>query len=222
MSPWRLWSAQNTTAAPGDLDVNFLPGMVAGTIVSTAIQPDGKIVIGGSFFGIDSVPRNHIARLEADGAVDTDFNPNANNFNGNDQIACIAVQPDGKTIIGGGFTRVGGVPRTYIARVLANGAVDTDFNPNANGWVQSVFVQRDGKIIVGGAFTTVGGVPRSGIARLHFDGTLDTDFVATVESPNGCPGVICSAVQTDGKILVRGHFSIEQFDPKLDAQQGGT
>ena len=68
-----------------------------------------------------------IARLNADGTLDTGFNPNANN-----DVYSIALQADGKILLGGRFTTIGGVQRNYIARLNADGTLDTGFNPNAN------------------------------------------------------------------------------------------
>ena len=64
-------------AAPGDpdpLDAN----VVGNFVTATAVQPDGKIIIGGNFSSVLGVPRNHIARLNANGTLDMGFNPNAN------------------------------------------------------------------------------------------------------------------------------------------------
>ncbi len=91
-------------------------------------------------------------------------------------VYSVAVQADGKILLGGDFTTVGGTPRNHIARLNADGTLDTGFNPNANGDVYSVAVQADGKILLGGNFTTVGGTARNHIARLNADGTLDTGF----------------------------------------------
>jgi hypothetical protein len=59
------------------------------------------------------VARNYVARLNADGTLDTSFNPNANNV-----VWSVAVQGDGKVLVGGGFGAVGGVARNYVARLL--------------------------------------------------------------------------------------------------------
>ena len=96
--------------------------------------------------------RNYIARLNADGTLDTGFNPNADGY-----VYSIALQADGKILIGGCFTTIGGVTRNRIARLNADGTLDTGFNPNANGHVYSIALQADGKILVGGDFTTIGG-----------------------------------------------------------------
>src|SRR4029077_1894189 len=96
------------------------------------VQPDGKILIGGDFTtlspnGGGAVTRNHIARLNADGTLDTAFNPNAN-----DSVLSIAVQADGKILAGGYFTSIGGQTRNYVARLDATTGLADSFNPTAN------------------------------------------------------------------------------------------
>jgi uncharacterized delta-60 repeat protein len=188
--------AQPTAAAPGDLDTGFNPN-ANGSIYATAVQPDGKIVIGGYFTTVGGATRNYIARLNADGTLDTSFNPTANNG-----VNCTIVQADGKIILGGQFTTIGGGTRNNLARLNADGTLDTTFNPNANVDVLCLALQTDGKIVVGGRFTTVGGVPRNRIARLNADGTLDTNF-----NPNANSEVHAVAVQADGKIVIGGIFT---------------
>ncbi|WP_198973221.1 delta-60 repeat domain-containing protein, partial [Xylophilus sp. ASV27] len=72
------------------------------------------------------------------------------------------------------FTQLGG--RNYLARLNADGSLDTGFNPGANSTVYSLAVQPDGKVLVGGAFNQLGGQRRNGLARLNADGSLDTGF----------------------------------------------
>ncbi len=64
----------------------------------------------GGFTSVGGQARNRIARLNADGSVDAGFNPDANGA-----VAGLAVQPDGKVLVGGAFTSVGGQPRNNIA-----------------------------------------------------------------------------------------------------------
>src|SRR4029077_6998849 len=90
---------------------------------------------------------NHIARLNADGTLDTAFNPNAN-----DSVLSIAVQADGKILAGGYFTSIGGQTRNYVARLDATTGLADLFNPNANDVVKSIAVQADGKNLAGGFF----------------------------------------------------------------------
>src|SRR5947209_16751172 len=118
--------------------------------------------------------------MRAQSALDG-FDPNASGT-----VQVVVVQPDGKILIGGNFTTLspnGGasVTRNRIARLNADGTLDTAFNPNANARVSTIVVQGDGKILLGGSFTTLspnGGaaVTRNRITRLNEDGTLDTVF----------------------------------------------
>ena len=50
-----------------------------------------------------------IGRLNADGTLDTSFNPGADVL-----VAALAVQADGKVVVGGGFTYLGGAARRFI------------------------------------------------------------------------------------------------------------
>jgi len=202
-----LVTPPNSHAAAGDLDPLNL-AIVGNVVMATAVQPDGKTIIAGTFTSVLGQPRNHIARLNTDGTLDTGFNPKPNSG-----VECVAVQADGKILLGGGFTTLqpNGAPsptvRNYIARVNADGTLDTGFDPWANNYVNNVVVQADGKILLAGEFTTLqpngaaSTTPRRSIARVNADGTLDTGF-----DPKPGGGVECVAVQTDGKILLGGYF----------------
>ena len=129
------------------------------------------------------------------------FNPNADA-----PVEAIALQADGKILVGGTFTNIGGQPRNRIARLdPATGLADS-FNPNANGLVDVIVVQADGKILVGGDFNgtnSIGGQTRNRIARLDATtGLADSSF-----DPNANALVLSIAVQADAKILVGGYFN---------------
>ncbi len=195
----------------GTLDTTFDPG-ANGEVDALAIQADGKILVGGAFTtlgGGGTTVRNHIARLNSNGTPDTSFDPGANN-----NVLALAVQPDGKILLGGDFTTVGGggtgtTPRARIARLFANGTAEASFDPGANDHVKALVVQADAQILVGGDFTTFGGggsgmTARNHIARLNLDGTLDTSFDPGANQT----AVIVLAVQADNKILVGGTFTM--------------
>jgi len=188
--------------ADGSLDMGFNPGTGANAIIWTAaLQPDGKIIIGGFFSSYNGTPIDHIARLNADGSLDMSFNPL---MGANNRVLTAALQPDGKIIIGGEFTSYDGTPISRIARLNANGSLDTAFNPGtgANNWVYTVAHQPDGKIIIGGAFTYYNNTLQSRIARLNADGSLDMSF-----NPIGANNrVLTAALQPDGKIIIGGGF----------------
>jgi uncharacterized delta-60 repeat protein len=189
----------------GDSDlVDFNIVGLAGLV--TAVQPDGKTIIAGFFTSVLGQPRNHIARLNADGTLDEGFNPNAN-----DTVSCVEVLPDGKVLIGGSFTTMGGVARNYIARVNANGTLDTGFDPRANNTLSNVRAQADGKVLLAGNFTALqpngaaAPITRNHFARVNANGTLDTAF-----DPNLNGYVECVTVQTDGRMVLAGDFTTIQ------------
>ena len=188
----------------GTLDTTFNSGMGANSSVeSIATQVDGKILIGGGFTSYNGVARNHIARLNADGSLDTTFNPGTG---ANNLVTSIAIQADGKILIGGWFTSYNGAARNYIARLNTNGNFDTAFNlgTGANGSIWSIAIQADGKILIGGAITTYNGVAQNNIARLNTNGILDTAFNLGTGANAGVDSI---AIQADGKILFGGYFT---------------
>lgn len=168
-----------------------------GTVYALALQPDGKVLAGGSFSAVGGQPQKYVARMNSDGTLDAPFNPVANNW-----VYCMFAQPNGKTLVGGTFTLLGGQTVNRIGRLNVDGTVDFTFNPNASSSVYCLAVQDDGRILVGGVFTTLGGQPRNNIGRLNADGTLDATF-----NPGAAGLINCLAVQEDGKILVGGGFS---------------
>jgi uncharacterized delta-60 repeat protein len=182
-----------------------------GQVNVVVVQPDGKILIGGGFTtlapnGGAPVARNYIARLNPDGTLDTAFNPNASFV-----VRAIALQTDGKLLVGGDFTNIGGQPRNRIARLDAVTGLADSFNPNANAIVASIAVQPDGKILVGGYFegaNSIGGQTRNRIARLDAVTGLADSFDPNVN--NGMPNSASTGsivVQSDDKILIGGGFS---------------
>ncbi|MFZ1219637.1 MAG: hypothetical protein WAO00_10110, partial [Chthoniobacterales bacterium] len=186
----------------GRLDQTLNPDVVGGSfdsVFATAVQADGKIVIGGNFRSVSGVARNFIARLNTDGTLDPGFNPNAS-----DRVISIAVQEDGKVLVGGWFMSIGGQMRSRIARLDATTGLPDSFDPNANYHVNAIATQADGKILVGGEFfgaNSIGGQTRNGIARLDPATGLADSF-----DPNAKDRVNSIAVQADGKILVSGYF----------------
>jgi uncharacterized delta-60 repeat protein len=193
--------------ADGSVDQSFDPGPAAP--LAAIVQDDGSILIGGSFTTLMGsaglVARNHLARLHANGTLDEDFNPGADS-----SVFAIAVQPDGRIVVGGDFTALGGsdgqTVREFIGRINPNGAIDAAFNPGANGPVYAIVLQPDGKMVVAGDFTMLGGggtgtTQRRFIGRLNADGTLDAGFNPGADGP-----VRALALQPDGRILVGGFF----------------
>lgn len=220
-------SASNTTIwgiarlnADGTLDNSFL-NAPAGSVKSNhnvrgiAVQPDGKIVIGGYFTLIDGVARNRIARLNANGTLDTTFNVGVG-ANGN--VEDVKLQPDGKILISGSFTSVQGTTIWGVARLNANGSLDTTFVPNAaatgsiNGaWdgnfpVYQIALQADGKILINGGTLRYASEVHRGIVRLNANGTPDTSFNAALNDWG--TSVALQTVGGEQKIVVGGGFTV--------------
>jgi len=185
-----------------------------GQVLSMVLQPDGKLIIGGNFTTVQPngsgtpVTVNHIARLNADGSLDTTFKNLGVTGTYTSQVYGIALQPNGQIVIGGAFVSVGTTTRNHVARLNADGSLDTTFDPNANGIVTGVFVEKSGQIIIGGAFGTVQpngaskATIRGHLARLNANGSLDTTF-----DPEPNNAVTGFAQQLDGHLIIVGSFS---------------
>jgi uncharacterized delta-60 repeat protein len=181
-----------------------------GTISSIAVQGNGKIVVGGIFSSVDGVDQNNLARLNANGTLDTTavMNAGAVPFYFDGEIPCLAEQPDGKVIVGGNFDLLDNNNVPGLGRLNPDGSFDTTFNVGGSGPdsnVDTVLVTPAGKIFLGGLFRHYNGTSAWGYVQLNTDGTIDPTFAPgndqTVE-----PGVTEAVQQADGKIVVAGIF----------------
>lgn len=123
----------------------------------------------------------------------------------NQPVEAIAVQSDGKILIGGGFTQYNGVVRPCIARLNEDGSLDTSFDPGqgANGVVRDIAVRSDGKILIAGDFTTYAGAASNRIALLNTNGAPETSFNAA-----GVDGPIHDLdLDGSGNIVIGGQFT---------------
>ena len=197
----------------GALDENFkvvLGGSRFGCgvrVASIAAQADDKVLLAGDFDSVNGISRDRIARLNPDGSLDTTFSLSitlAPYFD----LNCIALQAEGKFILGGRFGVVNGIIRRSIVRLNADGSVDPGFSPDVaytdglNGYVRSAVVQRDGNILIGGNFQFVNGLRRDSIARLQADGSLDTSFYPGLASDAYVSAI---ALEADGKVIAAGY-----------------
>lgn len=195
----------------GSLDPAFNPGLGAnGEVNAIAVQGDGKIIIGGAFTSINGTTVGHLARLNADGSVDTGFNSVGSGANGT--VRAIAIDGSGKAVIAGSFTGYNGTTRNRLARLNTDGTLDAALDPAAGAAgggnvVQCVAIQGDGQILIGGDFITYAGTSMVGIARVNqADGTIDGTFNS---GATGVPGSVNSiSIQTDQKIIIGGLFSL--------------
>jgi uncharacterized delta-60 repeat protein len=187
----------------GSLDTTFDPGTGASHHVNTVdIHTGGKILVGGRFSTFDGTVVGRVARLNDDGSLDTSFQTTSGGANG--EVYAVAVQSDQKILIGGVFTSVNGTGRVRIARLNADGSLDSSFNAGIgpDNRVRFIELQADGKILVGGNFRKWNGVNHSRIVRLNSDGSLDGTF----SSPFPDNGYVSEIIkdESDGDIYVSG------------------
>ncbi len=180
---------------------------------SMAVQPDGKIIIGGHGNGT-----MYLTRLKSNGTIDSTFSQNGimSHHMGffDSRIHDIAVQPDGKIVATGYIAFEGGGANEsyFIARYLPNGVLDTSFAINgvlhdkfngSNSKGNSIALQPDGKIVIGAYSAS-----KWCLARYHSDGMLDPAFdfdgKISTQIPQRYAGLRALAIQPDGKIISTG------------------
>jgi len=187
---------------------NEVPGADS-YVNAVAIDASGKAVIGGDFNLYNGTAINYVARILANGFIDTTFNPGRgpDNF-----VRAIIVDASGRIVIGGDFLSVNGTPVSHIARLLPSGALDTSFVLGAgfNGSVFALTNDANGNILVGGDFTSFNTTNCNHIARLLPSGGLDATFLPSsgIGLTNGTDqDVHAVALDGLGNIILGGNFS---------------
>jgi uncharacterized delta-60 repeat protein len=192
--------------ADGTKDFGFNLGTsFNGKIYASVIQPDGKIIVAGTFTTYDGIPVGRLVRLNVDGSRDSSFDTTIGANSGT--IYGLALQTDGKLVAVGSFTKYNESTVNRIARILPNGNLDFSFvtGTGATSTIYDVAIAQYGNIVLSGTFSSFNGNPKcSKLVRLYTDGIVDT----TLTLGTSFDGTIDAlAVQTDGKIIVGGSFS---------------
>jgi uncharacterized delta-60 repeat protein len=221
-------------ASPGALDFSFSNDGIVTTNISVTtigndviVQPDDKILVGGTAELGVSGRVFYVARYNSVGNLDTTFNSSGvatidfPSANGEEVGGKLAIQADGKILIAG----TGGGQNVNVARLNANGTPDTTFDGDGKanffntgaGPVADIDVAPDGKIVITRG-DGVGGSNCLKVLRLTTNGILDTSFASTGDlqlNPN-IANVFCglrtTAIQSDGKLVVAGTILITQTD----------
>lgn len=182
-----------------------------GSIFQLLISSDYKLYVGGSFNSYNNISgADKIIAASLNGTYDSTFDVSPSP---NSTVYSIAEQSNGKLIVGGAFTTLGGVNSTYLARLNTDGSVDTSFSNNTlNDWVFSndcIAVDSQNRIYVGGRFTEVSSNSAKALVRLLSDGTYDSTFDTTVGFSNSSNYRVVESVNilSDGKILATGDFT---------------
>lgn len=190
----------------GSLDPGFHPtlGGVSGFLGSQpasvnclAIRTNGAVLVAGSFSSVNGVNRTNFARIDADGSLDTSFDPAISG-----SIESMASQTDDRVLLGGTVSSVNGTACSNLVRLNADGTVDTNFNL-ALGLgldVTAITVQPDGKVIVGGNFATANGTNQKYIVRLF--GNALPQFTSLLPLPNG-------TIELAGWAATNAHLRLE-------------
>jgi len=203
----------------GSLDTGFNVGSgVDGTVDALAVYPTNspladEIIIGGSFVHYNGVIVNGLARLNPNGSLDNTFNTGTAATNGS--VNAIAIQLDGRIVVGGNFGAFNGISAGNIIRLNTDGSTDTNFAANvvqgANNGVNGIVLQPDNRILVVGQFTDFNGVIRNGVTRLLATGATDP----TINFGTGANAAVDAAlVQTStGIITLGGAFTAYNGSP---------
>lgn len=213
-----IFEVSPLSAAPLRLDANFTPSFThtqVGFAYLTDIKElnDGRIMVGGWYDFVNGTPRGRIARLNSDGSLDTGFNPGTGVDN---DVKAIEVQADNKVIVAGYFSKVNNITKNNVARLNADGSVDTSFTANTDSSVWDIsqgestiydpFSALSGHFFLGGQFTSVNGSERRHVAKLTPAGSLDTSFNTGAGITSGTR-VWTVAALPESKVLVGGDFT---------------
>ncbi len=219
--------------ADGTVDsAGFNAGTAAFAASALAVQPDGKVVVGGSFTRVkpgpdgvagngDDVTQANIIRLEANGALDNTFGTTAGVGTGgaNPIVNSVQIQPtDNKIVISGNYTTYNGGASTRATRLNADGSPDNTFNAgtSANGVVSSVLRQEDGKYLFFGSFSSFAGQSNTAsLARVAADGTFDSTFANLGHNTASATTPSALQVMDDGKVLIGVNTLTSAGRPRL-------
>jgi uncharacterized delta-60 repeat protein len=124
----------------GSLDASFDSSYGPNLYVyAVAVDANDRLILGGSFYLVNGIPRANLVRLEKDGAVDLEFDPGSGPDN---TVNSIIIEPNGQIVIGGSFTQYNGSFCQRIARVNGGNVFPIVENPPA------IVLKRSGRNLV--------------------------------------------------------------------------
>ena len=204
-----------SSAAQGDVDPTFTVSITGGTptvVRAMAVQPDGKIVIGGDFTTVDGQLRPGLARLEANGSLDTTFAPTIY-FS---QVHAIHLAANGDILIGGQIYLSNFVSDLrQLVWIAPDGSTVRDIDLSSTLYydddnvVFTMLVEDAGSIVIGGRFYYLQDTLTPGVARISAAGVVDPALGVGAGLQNDISGqlrVQSLARQADGKLVVAGQF----------------
>jgi uncharacterized delta-60 repeat protein len=215
----------------GSLDTGFGSGGVVmpdldGRAVAVELQADGRILVGGGFFGSPFDPHDlGITRLMANGNTDMAFGTDGvvriRNA-GDDLVSGLAVQPDGAIVLAGTLdqSNTWGAQDIALVRLLPDGSLDTTFGNDGEATIdlgaadtgRAMALQEDGNILIVGDMLAP--YDRDAVVvRATSTGALDTSFggsgVTNVSFGGDFEQFNDLVVQADGSVLAVGSSGAE-------------
>ncbi len=219
--------SRQSISAPGDLDHSFGSSGIVNTIVgentsraeAIALTKDGKILVAGVCDGVDTNRDFAIVRYNFNGAIDSTFGNSGivtlDFDSGIDRANAVALTNDNKIIVAG-YADLGMVAHAALARLNADGSLDTSFGNNgvmtthtgtSQTYVSAIAVDESGKLLIAGQ--NYNGTDDD-FVLIHYlaNGTLDPAFgiggVSTIQISTESDQAYSVAIQSDGKILITG------------------
>lgn len=208
--------------ASGEPAAGWAP-QIQGWVEALAMGAGGAVYVGGGFTSVNEVPRQRLAKLDANGSLDTAWQPQANS-------AVRALLVDGQAVyLGGYFSSIDGATRLGLAKVDGSSGALEDWAPGGIGpggviWSGPVFAlarAQDGGILAGGAFRTLGGAyrsnagkldPTSGAADPLWNPSLDAPVYALLAGYGNTPAVARLAA-VEQNIAIGGEFEFQGAAP---------
>jgi hypothetical protein len=201
------------STAHGALGVTSAPIYVADQPVGAVVRSGDTVYIGGSFTQIGPPTGPGVEISSVTGIV----RPLAARVSGGLGAVFAAVADGGGGwYVGGGFTHVAGVPRNNLAHILADGTVDSDWDPSPDWIVWSLAVSADGTVYAGGSFAQIGAnqAQRAGLAALDPLTGDATGWDPRVASTGVIGGVYALHLATSGVIYAGGSFTAVGSQPR--------
>ena len=185
-----------------------IDAVLPGAVNALAVQSDGSVIVGGSFFGTATQTRNNLLRLQTDGAIDPNWNPSPDSTSGYGARA-LAVDGKDSVYVGGDFSHIGGQPRQSVAKLSGsgNGAADLAWGAANDGtlgiWALALDAAANAYVI--GDFTTMGGYARAnGLAKISASGTVDANWSPVLPASVSAAQPVLTALATDGTFVYVG------------------
>ncbi|MGI8437460.1 MAG: putative Ig domain-containing protein [Chthoniobacterales bacterium] len=196
--------------ADGSVDAGFNPPTstaVYGIWSKPLLLAGGKFLVGGDFTSIDGSASPGVARLNSDGTFDSTFQPSGFIRVSGSPIRAVALQSDGKIVLGGRFQLSLPTRRVPLFRLNANGAADTSFAYPIQTTAYDLAVRANDKLVA-----AVSGTYAGAIYQFSADGTIDPTFQVPSffddtfsEFAPGTPYSL--GLLSDGRILAGGLFT---------------